>query len=179
MIRLLSQISVLMGLAAAIAWVAASGLYLWQTPVTLDAPATAAADPRRTPPGIADPAPPPLAAFSQSLMRPLFFEGRRLPQPPKPQVKAEPPKPPSPPPPPPPPPKPAVLPDKIKLLGLVLQAGDRKALIEIPPQPAAWFKPGDQIADWKIMAIEENRVLFSHRSSGSATLALYSDTTSK
>jgi 2-keto-3-deoxy-galactonokinase len=71
------------------------------------------------------------------------------------------------------------LPDKIRLLGLVMQADDRKALIEIPPQPAAWFKVGDQIAEWTVTAIEENHVLFSHRSSVSATLALYSDSTAK
>jgi hypothetical protein len=177
MIRLLGQILMLLVLSAAIVWVAASGLHLSQTPVALDAPATAAVS-RRPPPVIANPAPPPLATFSQSLARPLFFEGRRLPSPQPKQVKAEAPKPP-PPAPPPPPPKPAPLPDKIRLLGLVMQADDRKALIEIPPQPAAWFKVGDQIAEWVITAIEENRVSFSHRGSGSAALTLYSDTTSK
>jgi hypothetical protein len=60
-----------------------------------------------------------------------------------------------------------------------MHAEDRQALIEVPSQPASWFKIGDQIAEWKITAIEENRVLFSHRNSGSATLALYSDNTSK
>jgi hypothetical protein len=177
MIRLLAQILTLMGLAAATIWVVATGLHLMQTPVALDAPATAAA-PRRTPAAIANPAPPPLATYSQSLARPLFFEGRLLPSRPPKQVKAEAPKP-APPAQPPPPPKPATLPDKIKLLGLVMQAEDRKALIEIPPQPAAWFNIGDHIAEWTITSIEENRVLFSHRSSGSATLALYSDSTSK
>jgi hypothetical protein len=37
----------------------------------------------------------------------------------------------------------------------------------------------DEIAEWMITAIEENHVLFSHRSSISATLVLYSDTTLK
>ena len=179
MIRLLAQILMLAGLAAATVWIGASGARLWQAPVALDAPATAGAGPRRTPPAIADPATPPLNEFSQSLMRPLFFEGRRLPSPQPKQIKAEPPKPAPPPAPPPPPPKPATLPDKIRLLGLVMHAEDRQALIEVPPQPASWFKVGAQIAEWKITAIEENRVLFSHRSSGSATLALYSDSTSK
>jgi hypothetical protein len=72
-----------------------------------------------------------------------------------------------------------VLPDKIKLLGVVMQGEAWQALIEIPPQQAAWLKVGDQIAEWTITAIEENRVVFSHHSSKSATLALYSDSTSK
>jgi hypothetical protein len=176
MIRLLAQVLTLMALAAAIVWTAAFGLHLSQTPIALDTSATAAAAPGRTPAAIADPAQPPLATYSQSLARPLFFEGRRLPSPQPKQVKAEAPAPP-PPGPPPPPPKPAMLPDKIKLLGLVMQSEDRKALIEVPPQPADWFKVGDRIAEWTISAIEENRVLLSHRGSASATLALYSDST--
>ena len=176
MIRLFAQVLALMALAAAIVWTSAFGLHLLQTPIALDTSATAAAAPGRTPAAIADPAQPPLATYSQSLKRPLFFEGRRLPSPQPKQVKAEAPAPP-PPAPPPPPPKPAMLPDKIKLLGLVMQSEDRKALIEVPPQPADWFKVGDRIAEWTISAIEENRVLFNHRSSASATLALYSDST--
>jgi hypothetical protein len=177
MIRLLAQMLTLMGLAAAIIWVAASGLHRWQTPAALDARSTAAAVPRRAPRAIADPTQPPLATFSQALTRPLFFEGRRLPSPQPKQIKAEAAKPPPPAPPPPPPPKAAVLPDRIKLLGVVLQADNRQALIEIPPQPAAWFKVGDHIAEWAVTTIEENRVLFRHQNSESATLALYSDAT--
>jgi len=178
MIRLLTQMLMLIGIGATIVWVAAWGLYLWQTPIALDATTTASV-PKRAPRGIADPAQPALSTFSQSLTRPLFFEGRRLPSPQPKQIKAELPKPPPPPSPPPPLPKPVVLPDKIKLLGVVRQAQDWKALIEIPPQPAAWFKVGDRIADWTITAIEENRVVFSHHSNRSATLALYPDGTSK
>ena len=175
MIRLLAQMLTLIGIGATIVWVAAWGLDLWQTPIELDA-STTAPTPRRASPVIADVVEPALSTFSQSLTRPLFFEGRRLPPPRPKEIKAEPPKPPPPPPsPPPPPPKPVVLPDKIKLLGVVMQAADWKALIEIPPQPAAWFKVGDQIAEWTIAAIEENRVVFTHHSSKTATLALYSD----
>jgi hypothetical protein len=168
---------VLLGLSAAIVWVAVSGLRLSQMPVALEAPVMVAIS-KQPPLAIANPALPPLATFSQSLARPLFFDGRRLPSPQPKQINAEAPKPP-PPSPPPPPPKPATLPDKIRLLGLVMQGGDRKALIEIPPQQAAWLKVGDQIAEWTIIAIEANHVLFSHRSSESATLALYSDSTAK
>jgi len=42
-----------------------------------------------------------------------------------------------------------------------------------------WFKVGDEIAEWTITAIEENRVVSSHRSNKTATLALYSDGASK
>jgi len=178
MIRLLAQILTLIAIVAAIVWVAAWELFLWQTPIVLDATTTAAM-PNRPPRTIADAAQPPLSEFSQTLTRPLFFEGRRLPSPQPKQIKVELPKPPSLPSPPPPPPKPVVLPDKIKLLGVVMQAQDWKALIEIPSQPAAWFKVGDRIAEWTITAIEENRVVFSHHSSKTATLLLYSDSASK
>ena len=178
MIRLLTQIVTLIVIVATTAWVGALGLELWQKPIMLDTDA-AAAMPTRAPRVIADPMQPALSSFSQSLARPLFFEGRRLPIPQPKEVKAEPPKPPPPPSPPPPPPKPVLLPDKIKLLGVVMHGEDRKALIETPPQLAAWFKLGDQIAEWTITAIEENRVVFSHRSSKSAALALYSDGISK
>jgi hypothetical protein len=177
MIRLMAQLLTLMVIGTTIVWVAALELELWQTPIALDTDMTAAI-PARTPGVIADPLQPALSSFSQSLARPLFFEARRLPTPQPKEVKAEPPKPP-PPSPPPPPPKPVVLPDKIKLLGVVMQAEDRKALVEIPPQPATWLKVGDQIAEWTITAIEENRVVLSHHSSKSATLALYSDSKSK
>jgi len=178
MIRLTAQMLTLIAIAAATVWVAAWGLKLWQTPIALDA-GTSTAVPARAPRVIVDPVQPALSSFSQSLARPLFFEARRLPTPQPKEVKAELPKPPPPPAPPPPPPKPVVLPDKIKLLGIVMQGEGRKALIEIPPQPAAWFKLGDQIAEWAITSIEENRVVFSHHSSKSATLALYSDGPSK
>jgi len=177
MIRLAAQMLTLIGIVAAIVWVAAWGLDLSQTPIALDVETTAAV-PARVPRVIADLEQPALSTFSQSLARPLFFEGRKFPSPPPKEIKAEPPKP-APPPPPPPPPKPVVLPDKIKLLGVVMQAADWKALIEVPPQPAVWFKVGDKIAEWTITAIEENRVVLSHRSNKTATLALYSDVTSK
>jgi hypothetical protein len=177
MIRLLGQLMTLSVIVTTTVWMAAWGLDLQQTPIVLDVTTTAAM-PARAPRMISDPAQPALSTFSQSLTRPLFFEGRRLPSPQPKQVKAEPPKL-SPPPPPPPPPKPIVLPDKIKLLGVVMQADSRKALIEIPPQPPAWFKTGDQIADWTITAIAENGVVFTHRSSKSASLALYSEGPSK
>lgn len=176
MIRLLVQILTLAGLSVAAVGLALLGSRFYQTPIALDAPATTPAPERRAPPPSAIPAAPALATFSQSLTRPLFFEGRRLPTPPPKQVKVEAPKPP---PPPPPPPKPAVLPDKIKLLGVVLKAGDRQALIEVPPQPATWFSAGDRIAEWTISTIEGNQIVLSHPSNHPATLVLYSDASGK
>jgi len=177
MIRLLAQILALLGIVIGIGWVTLTGLQLWQTPILLEAPTTTAI-PARPLREIADPVRPALSEFSQTLMRPLFFESRRLPVPQPKQIKLEPPKPP-PPPPPPPPPKPVVLPDKIKLLGVLMQSDTASALIETPPQPAAWHKIGDRIADWTITAIEENRVVLRHDSARSATLPLYSENQSK
>jgi hypothetical protein len=178
MIQLLAQILALIGIVIGIGWAALTGLRLWQTPIVLEAPATAAA-PARPLQEIPDPVPPALSEFSQSLARPVFFESRRLPLPQSKQIKLEPPKPPTPPPPPPPPPKPVVLPDKIKLLGVLMQSKTASALIETPPQAAAWHKIGDRIADWTITAIEENRVVLRHDSARSATLPLYSEGQSK
>src|SRR5262245_27871932 len=110
MIRLLAQMLALIGIVATITWVAVWGLELWQTPIMLDADAMPAVAARALR-AIAAPAQPALSTFSQSLARPLFFEGRRLPPPQPKEIKAEPPKPPPPPPPPPQPPaKPVVLP---------------------------------------------------------------------
>jgi hypothetical protein len=177
MIRVLAQILALIGIVMGIGWATLTGLRLWQTPIVLDAPTptTTSVRPLQE---ISDPVPPALSEFSQSLARPVFFESRRLPLPQSKQIKLEPPKPP-PPPPPPPPPKPVVLPDKIKLLGVLMQSETASALIETPPQPPAWHKIGDRIADWTITAIEENRVALRHDSARSATLPLYSESQSK
>jgi len=177
MIRLLAQILTLLGIVIGIGWATLTGLRLWQTPIVLEAP-TATATPARSLQEIADPVHTPLAEFSQTLARPLFFETRRLPVPQPKPIKLEPPKP-APPPPPPPPPKPVTLPDKIKLLGVLMQSQTASALIETPPQSAAWHKIGDRIADWTITAIEENRVVLRHDSARSATLPLYSESQSK
>jgi hypothetical protein len=177
MIRLLAQILALLVIVFGIGWATLTTLRLWQTPIALEA-ATTTATPVRSLQEIADPVRTALSEFSQTLARPLFFESRRFPVPQPKQIKLEPPKP-SPPPPPPPPPKPVALPDKIKLLGVLLQSETAGALIETPPQAAAWHKIGDRIADWTITAIEENRVVFRHDSARSATLPLYSESQAK
>src|SRR5262245_21186274 len=176
MIRLLVQMLVLIGTIGATVGMAGWGLHLWRTPISLEGSATAPAL-KRVAREISDPANPSLAAFSQSMTRPLFFEGRRLPTPEQKQVKSEPQKA-APPSPPPPPPKPVALPDKIKLLAVVILSEARQALVDAPPQPARWFKIGDKIGEWTIARIEENNIVLNH-SARSATLPLYSDAASK
>src|SRR5262249_37314599 len=80
MIRLAAQMLMLIAIVAAIGWVAAWGLDLWRIPIELDADTTAAV-PTRASRVIADLEQPALSTFSQSLARPLFFEGRRFPSP--------------------------------------------------------------------------------------------------
>jgi hypothetical protein len=174
MIRLLTQTLTFLALLAGVVTAAAWSLHLGLTPIVID-PAPAETAVKRSPRGIADLPLPSMAEFSQTLMHPLFFEGRRFPSPQPKEIQAHAPKPPpAPPPPPPPPPKPVTLPDKIRLLGVFLQSEEWRALIELPPQPAQWFKVGDGIGAWTIAKIEENHVVLSH-SVRSATLPLYSD----
>jgi len=174
MIRLLTQTIALLALLAGVVTAAGWAVHLWLTPIVIDPPLTAAAL-KRSPRSMADLPRSTIGEFSQTLVRPLFFEGRRFPSPQPEEIKAQATKPPSAPPsPPPPPPKPITLPDKIRLVGVFLQSEEWRALIELPPQPAQWFKVGDQIEAWTIARIEENRVVLNH-SVRSATLPLYSD----
>ena len=177
MIRLAAQILTLLLLLIGIVRAAATAFGVWQVPVAREASPTRPAAPEASVP-VAELAHPALSDFPQTLTRPVFFEGRRLPNPQAKPLKVEPPKPP-PPVAPPPPPKPIVLPDKIKLLGVFMQADAAAALVETPPHPAAWFKLGDRIAEWTITAIEENRIVLRHDSARSATLPLYSEAPSK
>jgi hypothetical protein len=175
MIRLLAQTLMLFALMAGVVAVFAWGLYVWSTPIVVDAlPTRAASKPVRH--EIGDLAQVSISEFSETLVRPLFFEGRQFPVPQPKEVKAESQKPLAAPPP--PPPKPVTLPSKIKLLGVVLQSGDWQVLIEIPPQPPQWFKVGDKVSEWTIARIENNAVVLTH-SARSATLPLYSDGASK
>jgi hypothetical protein len=177
MIRLLAQtltvLALMAGVVAAFTW----GLYVSTTPIVIDAlPTKAAPKPVRQEIGAL--AQVPISEFSQTLVRPLFFEGRRFPVPQPKEVKPEPQKALAASSPPPPPPKPVTLPSKIKLLGVVQQSEDWQALIEIPPQAPQWFKVGDMISEWTIARIENNEVVLTH-SARSATLPLYSDGASK
>ncbi|HWE18411.1 MAG TPA: hypothetical protein VG758_14705 [Hyphomicrobiaceae bacterium] len=177
MIRLLAQtltvLALMAGVVAAFAW----GLYVWTTPIVIDASPTKVA-PKPVRHEIGELAQIPISEFSQTLVRPLFFEGRRFPVPQPKEAKREPQKALAAPSPPPPPPKPVTLPSKIKLLGVVQLSEDWQALIEIPPQAPQWFKVGDMISEWTIARVENNEVLLTH-SARSATLPLYSDGASK
>ena len=174
MIRLLIQTMTLLALSAGVVTAAAWSLHLWLTPIVID-PVPTETSLQRAPPSFADLPPVSMAEFSQTLVQPLFFEGRRFPSPQPKEIQAQAPKPPpAPPQPPPPPPKPVTLPEKIRLLGVFLQSEEWKALIELPPQSAQWFKVGDKVGAWTIARIEENHVVLNH-SVRSATLPLYSD----
>jgi hypothetical protein len=174
MIRVLIQALALLALSTGALAVAAWTLHLWLTLIVID-PAPTETTVKQGPRDFADLPPVSIAEFSQTIVRPLFFEGRRLPSPQPKEIKAQAPKTaPAPATPPSPPPKPVALPDKIRLLGVFLQSEDGKALIELPPEPAQWLKVGDKVGAWTIARIEENQVVLQH-SVRSATLPLYSD----
>jgi Tfp pilus assembly protein PilP len=172
MIRLLAQTLILLALSVAVVTAAAWSMHLWLTPIIVDpTPAEARNPPPRD---VADLPPISMAEFSQTLVHPLFFEDRRFPNPQPKEIKPQAPKVPPAPAAPPPPPKPVALPDKIRLIGVFQQSEEWKALIELPPQSAQWFRIGDMVGAWTIARIEENHVVLSH-SVRSATLPLYSD----
>jgi hypothetical protein len=174
MIRLLIQTLTLLALSTGTVTAAVWSLHLWLTPIVVD-PVPTETSLNRVPRSFADLPPVSMAEFSQTLVRPLFFEGRRFPSPQPKEIKVEAPKgPPALAPPTPVPPKPVALPDKIRLLGVFLQSEEWKALIELPPQAPQWFKVGDRVEAWTIARIEENQVVLNH-SVRSATLPLYSD----
>jgi hypothetical protein len=176
MTRLLTQTLTLLALSAGVVVAAAWALHLWLTPIVIDATPTETTV-KQGPRNFPDLPPISMTEFSQTLVHPLFFEGRRFPSPQPKEIKAQAstvPPPPAPAPPPSPPPKLVTLPDKIRLVGVFLQSEEAKALIELPPQPAQWFKVGDKVGAWTIARIEENQIVLEH-SVRSATLPLYSD----
>jgi hypothetical protein len=177
MIRLLAQtltvLALMAGVVAAFTW----GLYVSTTPIVIDASPTKVA-PKPVRHEIGELAQVPISEFSQTLVRPLFFEGRRFPVPQPKEAKREPQKALAAPSPPPPPPKPVTLPSMTRLLGVVQQSEGWQALIETPPRPPQWFKIGDKVGEWTIARIENNEVVLTH-SARSATLTLYSDGASK
>src|SRR5262245_29425269 len=174
MIRLLTHTLILSALCAGVVTAAVWTMQLWLTPIVID-PTPAKAAVQQGPRTFPDLPPIAITEFSQTLVHPLFFEGRRFPTPQPKEIKAQASKTPaSPTPPPPPSPPPIALPDKIRLLGVFLQPEEQKALIELPPQPAQWLKVGDKVGAWTIARIEANQIVLEH-SVRSATLPLYSD----
>jgi hypothetical protein len=127
---------------------------------------------------------PPLSSFSDTLKRPLFFEGRKYPERrPEPVVAPSASSRPAvlvAPTPPAPPPKPliaveAVKPattDGLKLLGVLVNKGRTRALIEAAPDAGEWLGVGGKVRDWTIESIGADRVAL-RQGRQTATLELY------
>lgn len=105
---------------------------------------------------------PAIAAYSEAITRPLFFEGRTYPARVVPEQPLQ--------------PKPPIKQiygvDGLKLLGIVAGSAPSRALVEVPPKSAAWFASGDKVQDWVVESIGQNSVRLS-RDGQSATLLLY------
>ena len=98
---------------------------------------------------------PKLETFIQIGERPLFFEGRRIPV-----INVDPPKPIAPPPPP-PPPKPITPSDQFRLLGIVKQGGEKRALMDGPSVLLDWYREGAKLQEWTLSRIEYNSVILT------------------
>lgn len=166
MIRLALQ---LLGLAVLLLATARAGSALFDAALNeLDLPAVAR--PHGTA-GAVDQAldykPPPSTAFAQTLARPVFFEGRRFPQPEGSADKvataivAQ------------PPPAPPPSTEKLKLRGVLLEADLPKALIENSSGGIESLSVGQLIEQWSIIKIEPSRVQLRSRGRTSV-LDLYS-----
>lgn len=107
--------------------------------------------------------------FPQTLMSPVFFQGRRFPtaqprasaqilaaQPPSETL----------------PPSAPI--EQIKFRGVVIMHGSRKALIEYPGIETKWLGVGEIVAGWTISAIDHNTITLSHGPNVSP-VSLYSE----
>jgi hypothetical protein len=111
-----------------------------------------------------DPAQP--KSYPQTLVRPIFFQGRRFltPQAKPTQIvaSAE--------------PVAAAMivpaPDKIKFRGVLMIAGTKKALLEGPASGIIWLAPGELIEGWTVSAIDRNAVTLKN-GTATASIALY------
>lgn len=107
---------------------------------------------------------PAVPSTGQALSRPIFFKNRKFPSKaikPKrtvtPVVVTAP---------------PAVSTDTFKLLGLVIDATGKRALIKTQALPQSWYKEGMRIENWTIMRIGKNDVQLS-LNGNDAVLKLY------
>ena len=105
-----------------------------------------------------------LGDYSETVTRPLFFEGRHYPAraastPVAPAAAKA-------------PTRPLIGLDGVRLHGIVAGAGPTRALIEATPGTSTWRVVGDDVTGWSIVAIEKNSVRLV-RDSQSATLLLY------
>jgi hypothetical protein len=83
--------------------------------------------------------------FPQTLARPIFFEGRTFPLPPAapmplPQVPV------------------GASIEGLRLLGIRIEGGARKALIGVKGQPPVWLDEGAQLESWTVQKIEDSSV---------------------
>ena len=94
----------------------------------------------------------PLAAFHETVNRPLFEQSRRKPVPPEPARAAEPA--------PPPPAPPVAEPANVTLIGTLLEASAARALVRIAPSnEERWIKQGDMVEGWLVEEIVERRLI--------------------
>lgn len=168
MIRLLLQISLLAGLGALL--VLAADRVRNTISMRPDAHATISSAPRRSE-GAVKMAEPlqlrsePLSAYQETLQRPIFFEGRRLP------TKAKPaPRPPinraavKPAPPARPKPRPRTPLSQLKLQGILVMDGQQRALMDTPDTKNVWYSAGDKVAGWTIDHIAADSITLSQGS---------------
>lgn len=113
--------------------------------------------------------PRPLSDYTETVTRPVFFEGRTYPAPVKPP---EPPKPVA------APPRPPVriTADGLKLRGVIISGSTARALIAVGDAPAAWLTVGQSVQAWTIQAIRQTSVrLTGNNGTQFATLSLYEE----
>ena len=103
----------------------------------------------------------PLDRLSATRERPLFSPSRRAPAPP-PIVSL-------PPPPPPPPPEPP----NVTLVGIVMDAGEARAIVQSGPNEVRRVRIGDDIGGWKVVQIEGRRLVLK-LDSRVATFSMFS-----
>jgi len=103
----------------------------------------------------------PLDRLSATRERPLFSPSRRAPAPP-PIVSL-------PPPPPPPPPEPP----NVTLVGIVMDAGEARAIVQSGPNEVRRVRIGDDIGGWKVAQIEGRRLVLK-LDSRVATFSMFS-----
>jgi hypothetical protein len=169
MIRLGLQILVLVMLAV---WIGGEIATLW---VKVDVrtqsaahPGTAVVEPN-TGKDLPEPAPKlDATAFPQTFARPIFFAERRFPTKPikaasKPQAQPSAPA------------EPKISADKIKLRGVMLTNGKKRALLESPSGTSAWIGLDEMIDGWTVSALGANAITLK-QSGSSATITLYPET---
>ena len=111
------------------------------------APEVTAASPAALPAAAPAPprfAPPPVGAFDDIALRPLFFATRRPFEPTVAVEEGE---------------APVAKPEvSVELVGTLVTDQDRAALLQPAGESASWHREGDQVAGWRIGTIERERI---------------------